>query len=117
MRVIARFAIVAAEMIRGEAFDMNIDAGYRPGPMWRLCWRSLLPSWANSVAFALAAVAAVALALGIAAPAAAQTPVDLQLALMVDASGSVNQYRFQLQKRGYVEALRNPKILAAIIGG
>src|SRR4051794_19256187 len=50
-------------------------------------------------------------------PAAAQTAVDLQLALMVDASGSVNQYRFQLQKRGYVDALRNPKILAAILGG
>jgi hypothetical protein len=50
-------------------------------------------------------------------PAAAQTSVDLQLALMVDASGSVNQYRFELQKRGYVAALRNPRVLGAILGG
>jgi hypothetical protein len=47
----------------------------------------------------------------------AQTTVDLQLALMVDASGSVNQYRFELQKRGYVAALRNPRVLSAILGG
>src|SRR5436190_18077660 len=87
-----------------EAFEMNIRAGCRLGPIWR------------HLACA-AAIAAAALALGIAAPAAAQTPVDLQLALMVDASGSVNQYRFQLQKRGYVDALHNPKILAAILGG
>jgi hypothetical protein len=50
-------------------------------------------------------------------PAAAQTSVDLQLALMVDASGSVNQYRFELQKRGYVAALRNPRVLGAVLGG
>jgi hypothetical protein len=50
-------------------------------------------------------------------PAAAQTTVDLQLALMVDASGSVNQYRFELQKRGYVDAFRNPRVLSAIMGG
>ena len=55
--------------------------------------------------------------LGLIQGAAAQTAVDLQLALMVDASGSVNQYRFELQKRGYVAALRNPRILGAILGG
>jgi hypothetical protein len=53
----------------------------------------------------------------IGAPATAQTAVDLQLALMVDASGSVNQTRFELQKRGYVAALRNPRVLQAILGG
>jgi Protein of unknown function (DUF1194) len=47
----------------------------------------------------------------------AQTEVDLQLIFAVDASGSVNQYRFELQKRGYVAALRNPKVLSAILGG
>ncbi len=51
------------------------------------------------------------------APALAQTAVDLQLALMVDASGSVNQYRFELQKRGYVAAFRNPRVLEAILSG
>jgi uncharacterized protein DUF1194 len=57
------------------------------------------------------------LSLALCTSASAQTPVDLQLALMVDASGSVNQYRFELQKRGYVDAFRNPKVLAAMVGG
>lgn len=58
-------------------------------------------------------------ACAISAPAFAQSQnqVDLQLALMVDASGSVNQTRFELQKRGYVAALRNPRVLGAILGG
>jgi hypothetical protein len=54
---------------------------------------------------------------GAQAPARAQTEVDLKLALMVDASGSVDRYRFELQKRGYVAALRNPRVLAAVMGG
>src|SRR5436190_22217899 len=81
-------------------------AGYRLAPIWRrFCG-------------AVALCCGVSVGLGLAGPASAQkAEVDLQLALMVDASGSVNQYRFQLQKRGYVDALRNPKILAAILGG
>jgi hypothetical protein len=55
--------------------------------------------------------------IGAQAPARAQTEVDLKLALMVDASGSVDRYRFELQKRGYVAALRNPRVLAAVMGG
>jgi Protein of unknown function (DUF1194) len=63
-------------------------------------------------------VVAALLSVGLCAGASAQqTAVDLQLALMVDASGSVNQYRFELQKRGYVDAFRNPKVLSAILGG
>src|SRR5215510_4349626 len=52
-----------------------------------------------------------------AGPAHAQTAVDLQLVLAVDASGSVNQYRFDLQKQGYAEAFRNPRVLKAIRSG
>lgn len=62
-------------------------------------------------------VAALVAVFGAAQPAIAQTAVDLQLALMVDASGSVNQYRFEMQKRGYVAALRNPRVLGAVQGG
>ncbi len=58
-----------------------------------------------------------ALALAAAAPAAAQTSVDLQLVLAVDASGSVDQYRFELQKRGYVAAFRHARVLQAIRSG
>jgi hypothetical protein len=42
---------------------------------------------------------------------------DLLLALMVDASGSVNQHRFELQRRGYADAFRNKQVLNAIRGG
>jgi len=51
------------------------------------------------------------------APAAAQTAVDLQLVLAVDASGSVSEERFELQKRGYVAAFRNPQLVRAIGSG
>lgn len=55
--------------------------------------------------------------LALAIPAAAQTPVDLQLVLAVDASGSVSQDRFDLQKHGYAAAFRNKNVLQAIISG
>ncbi len=48
---------------------------------------------------------------------AAEDQVDLQLVLAVDASGSVDMHRFELQKRGYVAAFRNPRVLAAIRSG
>ena len=51
------------------------------------------------------------------APAAAQTAVDLQLVLAVDASGSVDQRRFELQMQGYVAAFRDPRVLYAIQSG
>jgi hypothetical protein len=60
---------------------------------------------------------AMVLAVGIGTPAAAQTPVDLQLVLAVDVSGSVNQTRFELQRDGYVAAFRNPRVLDTIRSG
>jgi hypothetical protein len=50
-------------------------------------------------------------------PAFAQTQIDLQLVLAVDASGSVSEARFDLQKRGYVAAFRNPRLLRAVQSG
>jgi len=61
--------------------------------------------------------AALAAALTMAAPAAGQTAVDLELVLAVDASGSVNQLRFELQKQGYVAAFRHERVLQAIRSG
>src|SRR5262245_17041429 len=46
-----------------------------------------------------------------------QTAVDLQLVLAVDASGSVNQTRFELQKQGYAAAFRSLRVLQAIRAG
>jgi Protein of unknown function (DUF1194) len=48
---------------------------------------------------------------------AAEAEVDLQLVLAVDASGSVNQRRFELQKQGYASAFRNRRVLNAIQSG
>jgi hypothetical protein len=50
-------------------------------------------------------------------PARANTTVDLQLVLAVDTSGSVNQQRFELQRRGYADAFRSPQVANAIRGG
>jgi hypothetical protein len=62
----------------------------------------------------LAVIAGVVL-LAVAAHGAAAAPeVDLQLVLAVDASGSVDNARFELQKRGYSAAFRNPRVLQAI---
>jgi hypothetical protein len=68
-----------------------------------------------------------ALALGLSwiAPAPAQTQestqalpsTDILLVLAVDASGSVNQTRFELQRRGYADAFRSQQVLSAIQGG
>jgi hypothetical protein len=49
--------------------------------------------------------------------AAAERPVDLLLVLAVDASGSVDARRFELQRRGYAEAFANPRVLKAIRSG
>jgi Protein of unknown function (DUF1194) len=57
------------------------------------------------------------MALGLARPAAAQTQVDLALVLAVDVSGSVNASRYELQRRGYAAAFRNPRVVSAILGG
>ncbi len=43
--------------------------------------------------------------------------VDLQLALAVDASGSVNAHRFELQKQGYVAAFRDAQVAKAVTSG
>ena len=55
------------------------------------------------------------------APAQSQTnalpTTDVVLALMVDALGSVNQKRFELQRRGYADAFRSSQVLNAIRGG
>jgi uncharacterized protein DUF1194 len=48
------------------------------------------------------------------APRPVQTDVALALVLAADASGSVSDDRFALQKRGYAAAFRNPQVLNSI---
>lgn len=52
------------------------------------------------------------------APATAEDlPVDLELVLAVDISGSVDELEAQLQREGYIAALRHPHVIEAIQGG
>jgi hypothetical protein len=52
-----------------------------------------------------------------ATPAAAAVPVDLELVLAVDISGSVDFEEYALQRQGYVDAFRSPRLQRAITGG
>jgi hypothetical protein len=64
----------------------------------------------------LAALALAALLSG-AVPAIAQVDVDLELVLAVDVSRSMDYDEQQLQRDGYVEALRHSEVMAAIQSG
>ncbi|AWK87035.1 DUF1194 domain-containing protein [Azospirillum thermophilum] len=64
--------------------------------------------------------AAVLLVLAVGAsplPVLAEVPVDLELVLAVDVSGSVDPDEAKLQRDGYIAALMNPKVQQAIAGG
>ena len=56
-------------------------------------------------------------ALAAGTPARAQTPVDLQLVLAVDVSRSIDEIEAELQRRGYIEALTNDRVIDAILSG
>lgn len=55
----------------------------------------------------------------LATPVAAQrvTAVDLELVLAVDVSGSVDDQEYALQRQGYVDAFRSPRLHRAFLGG
>jgi len=55
--------------------------------------------------------------LGAAHAARAAQPVDLELALAVDVSGSIDEEEAQLQRDGYVAAFRDPAVIRAIEHG
>ncbi len=66
--------------------------------------------------FLATAAVALPLALGIARQAAA-VPVDLELVLLMDTSGSTDENEFALQRDGWAAALTNPAVVAAIQSG
>ena len=59
----------------------------------------------------------VAMVAAMAAPAAAELPVDLELVLAVDVSGSMDREEQALQRRGYVEAFLHPEVAQAVRSG
>ncbi len=71
----------------------------------------------RGLALALALFLCSAAMPGVTPSRAAERPVDLLLVLAVDASGSVDTRRFELQRRGYAEAFANPRVLQAIRSG
>jgi hypothetical protein len=66
--------------------------------------------------FALFAVIA-SLALSASAQAPQWDDLDLELALLADASGSISQDEIDFQRRGYAEAMADPAVVAAIMQG
>lgn len=72
---------------------------------------------------AVACLAAMMLAASSSAPLKAQNPaagkiaVDVELILAIDASGSVDDDRFELEKHGFAAAFRSKKVLSAIRAG
>jgi hypothetical protein len=74
--------------------------GFDSMPLLRVLWAALL------------AVTLAALPLTFKAHAAER--VDLELVLAVDVSGSIDSYEFQLQRKGYSDAFRHPRVLEAI---
>ena len=67
----------------------------------------------------LKSVAFFVLGLALAGPARSQGPerVDLELALAIDVSGSVDPEEAALQRDGYLRAFADPQVLRAIAGG
>lgn len=47
----------------------------------------------------------------------AEEKIDLALVLAVDVSGSIDVDEFLLQRHGYADAFRDPRLIAAIVGG
>jgi len=68
------------------------------------------------VAILSSALIAMSIVAGLMRPALADS-VDLRLVLAVDASGSVSEARFELQRQGYAAAFRNRQVLRAIQSG
>ncbi|GMG82902.1 DUF1194 domain-containing protein [Paralimibaculum aggregatum] len=60
-------------------------------------------------------VAGAALAAMLALPARGATLVDVELQLLVDVSGSIDETEFGLQRQGYADAFNDPLVQAAIL--
>jgi hypothetical protein len=65
----------------------------------------------NSVAVALFVLC---LEIGLARPAAAQVEVDLELVLLADATGSIDDAEIRFQRQGYAQAITDPAVISAI---
>lgn len=92
--------------------------------MWMRCWQPRRRSEAGdgtaAAAVQLCGIAAVVAALAwpaIAAPQEREVPVDLELVIAVDVSGSIDAEEARLQRDGYVGAFVDAEVIGAITGG
>ena len=66
---------------------------------------------------ALTLAAALAVALAGRASAQPLEDVDIELVLLADATGSIDDDEIRFQRRGYAEAMAEPEVVAALAGG
>lgn len=71
----------------------------------------------STLVVALATAIALFVAFFVCDPASAQQPVDVELVLAADGSGSIDNDELALQRQGYGEALTSPEVLNAIRSG
>ncbi|SPH18444.1 hypothetical protein DEA8626_01982 [Defluviimonas aquaemixtae] len=57
---------------------------------------------------------ALTIALSLSSPATAQSEVDLELVLLADSSGSIDDGEIMFQRQGYATAITDPEVIAAI---
>ena len=60
---------------------------------------------------------AISIALGFATAPRAEETVDLELVLLSDASGSIDEAEIAFQREGYAKAITDPDVLKAMTGG
>lgn len=70
-----------------------------------------------TLAFAAVFLCGVTLANAQQPPQKRLSPVDLELAFVVDASGSIDEEEMRLQRQGYADALAHPRVQSAISSG
>ena len=95
------------EAASGSAIAMWLGAIHRRPPRWRaaLCALAVLAAAISSTRPQSESPSA---------PPQTQAETAIALVLAVDASGSVSNARFELQKQGYAAAFRNPRVLSSI---
>jgi len=85
-------------------------SGRAVAQLWIKLVSSPLRAAGGALLLALALVAA-------AMPARAEIRVDLELVLAVDASRSIDDFEYRLQRQGYAKALTHPTVVGAITSG
>lgn len=77
---------------------------------WTILWRHMAPRLVLTIGVAIFS--------GLGSQGArALTPVDLELVLAVDVSGSVDFEEASLQRHGYIQAISSPEFAKAVTGG